>query len=133
MAIDWNSPAVIARIRTGALRGVLKAAHLVVGEGSRLIIQGPKTGKVYRRRGVEHRASAPGEPPASDTGGLAGRNDVSLDAERVASRAHFKSAHARPLELGTPTIEPRPFARRALMNKQDEIRATIAAEIGKEL
>lgn len=30
----------------------------------------PATGRVYTRRGVTHRASAPGEPPAPDTGNL---------------------------------------------------------------
>jgi phage gpG-like protein len=30
----------------------------------------PATGKIYRRGGIEHQASAPGEPPAPDSGRL---------------------------------------------------------------
>ncbi len=31
-------------------------------------MRGPKSGRVYRRKSVVHRASAPGEAPAIDTG-----------------------------------------------------------------
>ena len=34
------------------------------------ILTGPRTGRIYRRGGVVHQASAPGEAPASDTGEL---------------------------------------------------------------
>lgn len=35
-----------------------------------LMRDSPATGRTYRRGGVAHRASAPGEPPAPDTGDL---------------------------------------------------------------
>lgn len=55
------------------LQGAIKrATFLVQATLTRNIQRGSKTGREYNRRGITHRASAPGEYPASDTGRLAG-------------------------------------------------------------
>src|SRR5690606_34035352 len=58
----------------------------------------PGTGRVYRRRGVVHRASAPGEPPAVDTGAL--RASSGLDTVGAAVRVGVGESYAEPLEFG---------------------------------
>lgn len=128
--VQWNSAAVIARVRAGAMRGVVRGAHAVQEEAIRLVQDPPKTGRTYRRRGVEHQASAPGEAPASDTGNLAG--NITVDEPNLATltvTVTARTKYSAALEFGTPTIEPRSFMRVALQSKRVEIEADIAAEI----
>lgn len=71
------------------------------------IQRGPKTGRVYRRRGIVHQASAPGQPPATDTGFLVNSIYVERDGPArmtVGSRL----AYAAYLEFGTQRMAPRP-------------------------
>ena len=94
------------------------------------------SGREYVRKGVVHRASASGEPPAVDTGRLRASisvnwSDSGSDRATVASPAvssdgvgqpsreggEFRVvvgtnvSYALPLETGTPRMSPRPFIR----------------------
>lgn len=134
--VNWNGRDVVARARLGLRRGVLAAAEDVRTEAVRLIVEPPKTGRVYRRRGITHQASAPGEAPASDTGRLAGSTTVDPLVEngpRVTASITARTEYAAALEYGTPTIAPRSFLRRALMSKRDEIIATIRSAVAAAL
>ncbi len=133
MAMTWNQEEIERRIRLGANRGVLIGAYAVQSRGTELIQNPPKTGRIYARRGVRHQASAPGEAPASDTGRLAGSSDVFPNPANVSARINWSAQYAKPLELGTQTIEPRPFARRALAEQQAFIEQSVASEVGKAL
>jgi len=84
--------------------------QLIRGEAIKSIQTGSKSGVMYQmynpRR--EHRASAPGEAPASDTGNLVSKIIVkqkSKDITSVESNADY-SAY---LEYGTSKMEARPF------------------------
>lgn len=84
--------------------------QLIRGEAIKSIQTGSKSGVMYQmynpRR--EHRASAPGEAPASDTGNLVSKiivNQISQDITSVESNADY-SAY---LEYGTSKMEARPF------------------------
>lgn len=154
MAVNWNDAAVIEAVRRGATRGVGLAAHIVHGEAVRLITTGSKTGRVYSRRGVKHRASAPGQAPASDTGRLAQAGRVTIVSGLILARVSFSTKYARALErgsaykigggggvdtgaaqreMGTQTLAPRPFLRPALMNKRREIASVIQGEVAVEI
>lgn len=133
MTVTWDSAEIERRIRAGAMQGVLVGAHAVLDTGTQKIQDGPKSGRVYRRRGVVHQASAPGEAPASDTGRLVGSGDVYADAATVSARINWASDHARALELGTESIEPRPFARPALQENADAIRAAVGERVAAAL
>lgn len=129
MTVTWNQDELMRRIRQGAMQGVVAGAQLVHETGTRKIQDGPKTGRVYHRRGVDHQASAPGEPPASDTGRLVASGDVYLDAPNLSARVNWASDHALPMELGTQTVEPRPFARPALAENREPIREAVAERV----
>lgn len=129
MAVDWNAQAVVALIRKGAMRGVVRAITLVETEAVRLIMHTPKTGRIYRRRGVEHQASAPGEPFANDTGRLLNSRTIEPDAQDLSASLVFRTEYAAALEYGTRTMEPRPYAMPAAMNKAEAARDAIAQEI----
>ena len=101
---------------------VHKAAYLVLGDAQKRILRGDKTGRVYG----DHRASAPDESPASDTGNLvrSGRVDLHEDFARVV----FTAAYALALEYGTNDgkIAERPFLRPALEENREAIRALLS-------
>ncbi|BDP42923.1 hypothetical protein DAETH_28920 [Deinococcus aetherius] len=70
------------------------------------------TAKVGQRRGVPHTASAPGDPPAVDTGRLR-QSIVALKIAPGRWRVGTNVEYAFWLEFGTRRIAPRPFMRPA--------------------
>lgn len=73
-----------------------------------------RTGTLYKVTGYRtHRASAPGEAPATDTGNLV-NSGYAKRARRGLWHVGFHAEYARPLEFGTPKILPRPFLRPAV-------------------
>jgi len=103
---------------------VAKAALDISNDAKKRIAKGPKTGVVYgfaeglpgegqqRRRGKPHRASAPGQAPATDTGMLL--NSIISRSKELAAEAGSVIEYAPSLELGTTDIEPRPFLQPAI-------------------
>jgi HK97 gp10 family phage protein len=84
--------------------------QLIRAEAIKSIQTGAKSGVMYQmynpRR--EHRASAPGQAPASDTGNLVSKITVkqkSLNVVHVESNADYSAF----LEYGTSKMEARPF------------------------
>lgn len=74
---------------------------------------GPKTGRTYRKRGGRlHRASAAGEFPANDTGGLLG----SINSRSTRDRAEIGSSkfYAKFLRDGTSKMKRRKMSDNAL-------------------
>jgi len=106
-------------------RFVRTAVQMIEDRVKSLMTNSPRGGKVYRvgktatkadraagRRFRSHKASAPGEPPAVNTGRL--RNSVtSLVIPRISGgyegRVGSNVKYARPLETGNPPhLKPRP-------------------------
>ena len=84
--------------------------QLIRTEAIKSIQTGAKSGIVYQKYNPrrEHRASAPGQSPASDTGNLVSKIIVkqkSADVTNVESNANYSAF----LEYGTSKMEPRPF------------------------
>ena len=73
------------------------------------ILRGTKSGVEYQKYSPrrKHRASAPGEAPASDTGRLAGA--IRADIEGRQAEVVADTEYAAWLEFGTMKIQPRPF------------------------
>jgi len=94
-------------------RAIDKMGLTVTSDVKRKIQRGPKTGVIYNRRGKQHRASAPGEAPATDTGTLVSSvytskiNSLNIE---VGSRLDY----AYYLEFGTMKIAPRPSRQPAI-------------------
>lgn len=81
---------------------------------SGLTITATRTGGLYKVTGYKfHRASAPGEAPATDTGALV-NSGYAKRARQALWRVGFTTEYAAPLEYGTPKILPRPFLRPAV-------------------
>lgn len=129
MVVKWNGQRIESHMRQAALRGVVIAAHEVRSEAIRLILETKKSGRIYTRRGVQHQASAPGEPPASDTGTLVNSIDVVPNPATLSAVINASAQYARALEYGTQTIEPRPFMRPALNKKRVRIQTILSKEL----
>jgi len=129
VTLEWHGEEMLANISAAAMRGLQTWIGMVDQRAVDLITSPPKTGRIYRRRGVAHQASAPGEAPASDRGSLVSMRHIELLGSELAARLTFTSAHAKPLEDGTRNMEPRPFAKRALLEVAKEGRAALMAEI----
>lgn len=116
--VRWDQARADLAVRGAAQRAVVATVHAVLEQGTVLINSPPKSGIIYRRRGVVHQASAPGEPPATDLGTLVQSGYASYPEQSdlfvVTGYANWGAAHAIFLELGTQNMEPRPFARPAL-------------------
>ena len=101
-------------------------AYRIVDEARTLIDSSTPAGRLYRRgrfgRGASrglgtrargpgrrfHRASAPGQPPAEDTGRL--YREITVRRLRSGSyRVRFGTRYAGYLEFGTGRMRPRPF------------------------
>jgi HK97 gp10 family phage protein len=84
--------------------------QLIRAEAIKSIQTGAKSGVMYQmynpRR--EHRASAPGQAPASDTGNLVSKIIVKQKSKNI-TNVESNADYSAYLEYGTSKMEPRPF------------------------
>ena len=112
--------AIVAAVDAGAL--------IIRGAALKMILHGPKTGRVYLRDGIAHQASSPGEAPANDTGTLASsiQPDYAVDTtDRKETNVTARAEYAGFLEEGTTRMEKRPFMKRAFDENKSKIMAMI--------
>lgn len=129
--VKFDTAAIEARIRAGAMAGVINGANMVQEEAIRTMTQDAKTGKHYR--GNPNRSSAPGESPARQTGRLIGGIDVFAEPARLAARVNASTSYAAGLEFGTEKVAPRPFMRPSLAKMRQAIEDEVRAHVGAAL
>jgi HK97 gp10 family phage protein len=88
------------------------------------INQGAKSGVVYdlynpRRT---HKASAAGEPPATDTDFLASNIVLDVDADGLGASVESRADYSSFLEFGTSKMAARPFMQPALEENKPKIK-----------
>ena len=91
---------------TNVLRG---GGQLIRGEAIRSIQTGPKSGRTYEKYNPRrtHKASAPGQAPASDTGNLV--SQIMSVADGKNTLVESSAEYSKFLEFGTSKMLPRPF------------------------
>jgi hypothetical protein len=111
VTVDISTALAAGLVEAAAVNGVtamtLDAERIAVDNLSQ-----PGQGRVYTRGSVQHRASAPGDPPAVDTGDLRRERSAEVFIEgsgRVVGEVIFFAEYAEALELGTEKMAPRPF------------------------
>ncbi|MCP3947363.1 hypothetical protein [Herbaspirillum sp.] len=95
------------------------------------INSGPATGRVYQRGNIVHQASAPGQYPMADRGGLA--PSVSFDfttaGEKFTGTVGTNLVYGLYLETGTSRMAARPWLLRSIetaaRNVANELRARL--------
>ena len=113
---------------------IVGGAQLIRAEAIKSIQSGPKSGRVYEKYNPRrtHKASAPGQAPASDTGNLV-RNIVvkqeNPDLVKVESNAIYSSF----LEFGTSKMLARPFLFAATERSRKKIAQAVFNRVVKEI
>ena len=107
---------------TKALVG--RAGNLVRNTAVTSIQQGAKSGVVYEKYNPRrtHRASAAGQPPATDTGFLANNIALKLDSDGLGASVESRADYSAFLEFGTSKMAASPFMQPALESNKTKIR-----------
>ena len=108
---------------------LFSSANLVEAEAKQSIQRGVKSGRIYKRRSVVHQASAPGEPPASDTGFLVSnitKTAVEKSGTELSISIESKAPYSKFLEFGTRKMSARPFLQPALEKNRNKIKSKFA-------
>jgi HK97 gp10 family phage protein len=101
-------------------KAIVKTAVGIQGHAVQAIQGGPKTGTVYTRSpgqnlSATHRASSPGEAPATDTGRLVSSIIWRMDGSDALVGSSIRNPpYPKFLEFGTVNMAERPFLRPAL-------------------
>lgn len=125
--VQFDTAALEARIRAGAMVGVINGAEMVREEAIRSMTQDPKTGR--KHSGLPNRSSAPGESPARQSGMLIANIDVYDEPARLAAIIRSGQSYAAALEFGTETIAPRPVMRPSLAKMKDAIEDAVRMQV----
>ena len=93
------------------VKDIVRRITFGVESRSKVLIQtSPASGNIYPRgKSGSHQASAPGEPPATDTGFLVNSIQAELHSDDTIGTIEFGAEYALPLEGGTEHMAPRPF------------------------
>ena len=102
---------------------VFKSVADVEKEAKQSIQRGAKAGVVYKRYNPRrtHKASAPGQPPASDTGFLVSNIKRFIDGDGLGGEVRSRAFYSKFLEFGTSKMLPRPFMFPALEKNRQKI------------
>lgn len=122
MSIKWNTR-VWDNVKSEVRKQIVKETEAVKSESLRLIftVNTPKQGRWYTRGNIKHKASAPGEPFANDTGNAVSLITTRFEDDYFTGIVNAGAEYAKYLEFGTINMAPRPVFRPALENKREEI------------
>ena len=128
-------------IKQAVSRAVVGTALELQGNIKTSIAQGPASGRTYEKYNPRrtHTASAPGQPPMTDTGRLV--NSIEFDKiGDLTATVGSKLAYATYLEYGTSRMNfaggvggPRPFFRPAIEEIRPKYMARLEKALGDEL
>lgn len=134
-AVDRRFKAVPQAVRRGALLGLRAVGLLIQNEARKSILRGPKSGRIYQKYNPKrkHQASAPGQPPASDTGTLVRSIIVEVVETSLTVIVSAGTKYAKMLEYGTKKMLARPFLIPALEAVKEKAKAIVTKYIRAEL
>jgi len=106
---------------------VTRGTLMVQNTAKESILKGG-TGRLYEKYEPRrsHRASAPNQPPASDTGFLASQITMNVDVKAngtVVGQIISAAPYSKHLEFGTTNMTERPFMQPALQKNKRKIEA----------
>lgn len=112
---------------------LLGGGQLIRGEAIRSIQSGAKSGKTYKRYNPTrtHKASAPGEAPASDTGFLV--SNIRVKDEKDVVQVRSEASYSKFLEYGTSKMLARPFLFPAMEKSKPKIAQVILQKVKQSL
>lgn len=117
--VRFDDAGISAEFRKAA-SVLIRQVALSIEDEMKALMALPKHGRTYNRKGRIHVASAPGEPPAIDTGNLVGSIKTNIISETEA-QIIIPPEYAEALEFGGKNA-PRPFVKPAISNVLDRFR-----------
>ena len=124
MVFKWND-ALVSKMYRSVETGVDSAVEEVYKETFHLVLNTPKTGRLYKRKGGRvHQASAPGESFANDTGNAL--RNMKKERRKYVGEVVADYEYALALELGTEKMAPRPTLSRALQNQSQFLTSIVS-------
>lgn len=96
-------------VREAVESEIRKSALRVQSAAVKRIQRGPATGRIYEKSDPKrtHQASAPGQPPMTDTGRLA--SSIEWEVDGLTGYIFTRLEYGVYLEFGTRKMQPRPF------------------------
>jgi len=131
-----HTPEVLENIDNQIKERMQDSCMAVRAKAIELIME-PKHGRIYTtyfytdkqgrirpvgKRWKPHQASAPGEPPAQDTGELVQSIAIEVSEDGREGAVGTDKEHGKYMELGTSKVEPRPWLVPAFEQSEDEIK-----------
>jgi phage gpG-like protein len=124
ITLNDRTPELFQKLQAGIERFVVKGSAHLQGE-LRASMAAPKHGRLYGR----HRASAPGESPAVDSGNLI--TSIAIVSENsLEAKIGTPVEYAAYLEHGTSRMAARPLWERTARKSLPTLDAILAKEIG---
>ena len=120
-----NLEQVMGKINETARQRMFQAVNTVRNEVLETL-SGSRSGRTYKVPGTQktYTASAPGEPPAVQTGEL--RQSISTEVEGqgrdIVGRVGTDKIQGKMTEFGTRNMAPRPWLRKSFENKENEVK-----------
>jgi cell pole-organizing protein PopZ len=112
-------------------RGVNTSAFAVEADAKQRIQTGSKSGRTYKRNGINHQASAAGESPATDTGLLVNSISTAPSLPNLSAEVRVAAEYGLALETGTRKMAPRPYLTPAVEAEAQQMANRITTEIRK--
>lgn len=109
-------------------QAVQRSTNLVRNEAINSIQRDRSIGETYEKYGPRrtHIASAPGQPPNTDTGNLVRNIQPEFEAGGMIGFVFSRAIYSRFLEFGTIKMSARPFLQPALESVRQKIRHIFA-------
>lgn len=120
---------VVTANRTGVQRAIAISAAEMQGDAQRSIQRGSRSGVVVTIGGKRHQRSAPGEPPKTDTGRLAGSIFAEFSNGGLRAVVGTDVVYGEHLELGTKNLAARPWLFPAFERNKDRIKKRVREAI----
>lgn len=131
--LEQKGPKLVAAMDPVVRRGALRVAARMI----KLINRGGRSGRLYSRPGgTVHQASAPDEPPKSDSGFLASHIKPTATTKKgtvVSATVVVSALYGSFLELGTSLMAPRPFVAPSFALEAPKINQDAARAVRKAL
>jgi phage protein, HK97 gp10 family len=117
----------------GLSKGLWLAAFELKKEVQQLLRRSPRGGKTYRvGKGRTHKSSAPGQPPARDTGNLM-NHIVATTPDALTAVVTAATGYSGFLEKGTSKMAARPFLQPTLDSNRSNIEQIVIKAIDEAI